>query len=181
MEVAWVDEFDLPAEVLELNPANDVPVLVDRDLVLYHSAVIMEYLDERFPHPPLMPIDPVTRAQARLMLNRIERDWYSSAALLLAGAGSKKEQEQARKLLQDGLTAIAPMFSREEFAIGDGYTVVDCSLAPILWRLPQLKVKLPKSAMPLVAYAERMFAREGFRLSLGREERDARSEALAGE
>ncbi|HAC35049.1 MAG TPA: stringent starvation protein A, partial [Gammaproteobacteria bacterium] len=79
MEVAWVDEFDLPAEVLELNPANDVPVLVDRDLVLYHSAVIMEYLDERFPHPPLMPIDPVTRAQARLMLNRIERDWYSSA------------------------------------------------------------------------------------------------------
>ncbi len=179
MEINWVDENDLPQEVLELNPANDVPLLVDRDLVLYNSYVVMEYLDERFPHPPLMPVDPVSRAQARLMLSRIDKDWYQGMAVLTSGA-SKKVQEGARQVIRDGLAAIAPIFSRQEYVIGDALSLVDCSLAPLIWRLPQLGIELPKAAAPLLAYGERLFRREAFRESLGPIEKENRSIALAG-
>ena len=179
MDINWVDENDLPQEVLELNPSNDVPLLVDRDLVLYNSYVVMEYLDERFPHPPLMPVDPVSRAQARLMLSSIEKDWYQGMALLTSGA-SKKVQESARQTIRDGLAAIAPIFSRQEYVIGDAFSLVDCSLAPLIWRLPQLGITLPKAASPLLAYGERLFRREGFRESLGPIEKESRSIALAG-
>ncbi len=181
MDILWVDESDPPQEVYELNPANDLPVLVDRDLVLHNSYVIMEYLDERFPHPPLMPIDPVARAQARLMLDSIDKDWYSGMMRLLAGGGAKKTQESARKVIRDGLAAVAPMFSRQEFAVGDAFSLVDCALAPLIWRLPQLDIALPKSAAPVLAYGQRLFRREGFRMSLCQVEREARAEALAGE
>lgn len=179
MEISWVDEADPPREVYELNPANDLPILVDRELVLHNSYVIMEYLDERFPHPPLMPVDPVTRAQARLMLTGIDNDWYTGMADLLGGA-PKKAQDSARKIIRDGLAAVAPMFSRQEFAVGDAFSLVDCALAPLIWRLPQLGITLPKAAAPLLAYGERLFRRDGFKLSLGQIEREARAEALAG-
>lgn len=179
MDINWVDENDLPQEVLELNPANDVPLLVDRDLVLYNSYVVMEYLDERFPHPPLMPVDPVSRAQARLMLSRIEKDWYQGMSLLMSG-NSKKVQEAARQVIRDGLAAIAPIFARQEYMIGDAFSLVDCSLGPLIWRLPQLGIELPKAASPLLAYGERLFRREGFRESLGPIEKENRSFALAG-
>ena len=178
MDVQWVDEEDPPQEIYELNPDNDLPVLVDRDLVLHNSYVIMEYLDERFPHPPLMPVDPVARAQARLMLHSIDNDWYSAMSELLAG-GSKKSQETARNVIRDGLTAVAPMFSRQEFAVADAFSLVDCSLAPLIWRLPQFEIVLPKAAAPLLAYGKRLFQREGFKLSLGQVERETRAEALA--
>ncbi|RLA09796.1 MAG: stringent starvation protein A [Gammaproteobacteria bacterium] len=178
MEILWVDEADPPREVYELNPDNDLPVLVDRELVLHNSYVIMEYLDERFPHPPLMPIDPVTRAQARLMLYSIDNDWYSAMSDLLGGS-SKKAQDSARKIIRDGLAAITPMFAREEFAIGGAFSLVDCALAPLIWRLPQLGIVLPKSAAPLLAYGERLFRRDGFKLSLSQVERETRAEALA--
>ena len=179
MDINWVDENDLPQEVLELNPANDVPLLVDRDLVLYNSYVVMEYLDERFPHPPLMPVDPVSRAQARLMLSRIEKDWYQGMSVLMTG-NSKKVQEAARQVIRDGLAAIAPIFARQEYMIGDAFSLVDCSLGPLIWRLPQLGIELPKAASPLLAYGERLFRREGFRESLGSIEKENRSFALAG-
>ena len=179
MDILWVDETDPPREVYELNPANDLPILVDRELVLHNSYVIMEYLDERFPHPPLMPVDPVTRAQARLMLTGIDNDWYAGMSDLLGGA-PKKAQDSARKIIRDGLTAVAPMFSRQEFAVGDAFSLVDCALAPLIWRLPQLEIALPKAAAPLLAYGERLFRRDGFKLSLGQVEREARAEALAG-
>jgi len=177
MEILWVDEADPPPEVYELNPANDLPVLVDRELVLHNSYVIMEYLDERFPHPPLMPVDPVVRAQARLLLYGIDNDWYPGMTDLLAGA-SKKTQDNARKIIRDGLTAIAPMFARQEFAIGGAFSLVDCALAPLIWRLPQFNIILPKSAASLLAYGERLFRRDGFKLSLGQIEQESRAEAL---
>jgi RNA polymerase-associated protein len=178
MQVLWVNEADPPREVYELNPDNDLPVLVDRDLVLHNSYVVMEYLDERFPHPPLMAVDPVARAQARLMLNAIDNDWYSGMMQLLAGV-PKKTQESIRIAIRDGLAAIAPLFSRQEFACSDALSLVDCALAPLLWRLPQLEITLPKSAAPLLAYGERLFRRQGFRACLSQVEREARAEALA--
>ena len=168
IEVA-ADE-NLPEDLLELNPYNSVPTLVDRDLALYTSQIIIEYLDERYPHPPLMPIDPVLRAQSRIFLYRIERDWYS----LLDDLASKNMQvaENARKILRDSLTAVAPIFQQKPFFMSDEFSLVDCSVAPILWRLKSFGVSLPAQAKPLTDYADRLFAREAFQNSLTVAERE---------
>lgn len=162
----------LPEELAELNPYNSLPTLIDRDLVLYESRIIMEYLDDRFPHPPLMPVDPVTRAQFRLFLYRIERDWYS---LLddITGKDSGKAAA-ARTVLRDGLISVAPIFEQKSFFMSDDFGLVDCSLSVLLWRLPQYGVELPSEAQALSDYAERIFAREGFQASLTDAERDQR-------
>jgi len=161
---------NLSEDLLELNPYNSVPTLVDRDLALYTSQIIIEYLDERYPHPPLMPIDPVLRAQARTFLYRIERDWYG----LLDNLQSKEAQvvENARKILRDSLTAVAPIFLQKPFFMSDEFSLIDCNAAPILWRLKSYDVDLPSQAQPLTDYANRLFAREGFQNSLTAAERD---------
>jgi len=137
---------------------------VDRDLVLYESLIIMEYLDERLPHPPLMPVDPVNRARARMMLMRFDRDWYS---LLPTITGSdKRAATKARNTLRDGLTVISPLFKDQPYLLGEEMSLVDCSLAPIMWRLPVYGVSLPRQAKPMMEYAERMFERKSFKASL---------------
>lgn len=160
-----------PEDLIDLNPYGSVPTLVDRDLVLYFDTVIMEYLDERFPHPPLMPVDPVSRAYNRLMLQRLERDLfghYHSVA-----AGRDKAATKARKALRDALLAMGPVLDEKPFFFSDEFSLVDCALAPLLWRLPSLGVDLPpKQARPLLAYADRIFARDGFRASLSEAERE---------
>ncbi len=172
-DVVSIDGHSLPEDVMELNPYNSLPTVVDRDLVLYNSRLIMEYLDERYPHPPLLPVDPVSRAQSRMFLYRIERDWYS---LLDALTGrSKAEAEKARKVLRDGLTSVAPIFEQKAFFMSDEFSLVDCSLAPMLWRLPLYKIELPVQAKPLLQYADRLFERESFQESLTDAERDLRS------
>lgn len=172
-EVVSIHDGHLPEELLELNPYNSVPTLLDRDLVIYESRIIMEYLDERFPHPPLMPIDPIGRAQSRLFLYRIERDWYG---LLHDLTGSDKTKaEAARRILRDGLIAISPIFDEKPFFMSDEFTMVDCSLAPLLWRLSIYGIELPPQAKALTAYANRIFKRAGFRASLSAAERDIRS------
>ena len=171
-QVVEVDIRKKPREIGELNPYNSLPTMVDRDLVLYESHIINEYLDERLPHPPLMPVDPVSRAKARLMLMRFDRDWYTLLADLVGG--EKKHALKSRNILRDGLTVISPVFKEQAFILGPEFSLVDCALAPILWRLPVYGIELPRQAKPIMDYAERLFARKSFKLSLTEAERDMR-------
>ncbi len=161
-EVHDVDVNDTPEDLKDLNPYNEVPTLVDRDLVLYGHQVIMEYLDERFPHPPLMPVDPVSRARNRLMLRRIERDWYTLSDKIAKG----EDVDNARKELSDSLLTVSPIFEQKKYFMSDDFTVMDCALAPLLWRLQHYGVVLPGSAKPLITYAATVFDREAFKESL---------------
>jgi RNA polymerase-associated protein len=173
-DVIDVDSEHKPEDLIDLNPYNSVPTLVDRELVLYESKIIMEYLDERFPHPPLMPVDPVTRARTRLMMYRIDRDWYS---LLEDLEGNDEERtEGARKALSSSLTTIAQVFAHKPYFFSDEFTLVDCSIAPLLWRLSVYRVELPAQAKAVLEYAKRIFERESFRLSLTEAEWEMRSE-----
>ena len=172
VDVLNVDANHPSEDLLELNPYNTLPTLVDRDLVLYNAHVIMEYLDERFPHPPLLPVYPVARAKSRLMIYRIERDWYS----LLKDIESEDSvaADAARKELKEGLTTLTPIFNDMPYFLSEEFTLVDCTIAPLLWRLPRLDIKLPKNAKPILEYAERMFERDSFQASLTESEREIR-------
>lgn len=163
-----VDLNDTPEDLKDLNPYNEVPTLVDRDLVLYGHQVIMEYLDERFPHPPLMPVDPVSRARNRLMLKRIERDWYTLSNKIAKG----EDIEASRKELADSLLTVAPVFEQRKYFMSDDFTVMDCAIAPLLWRLQHYGVELPNSAGALVTYAANVFKREAFKESLTEAEQE---------
>ncbi|MFN2308806.1 MAG: glutathione S-transferase N-terminal domain-containing protein [Gammaproteobacteria bacterium] len=167
-----VDPQNPPEDLVDLNPYHSVPTLVERDLVLYAARVIMEYLDERFPHPPLMPVDPVSRAKARLAMHRIDHDWYS----LLTEIESKGEKNagKAKKTLRDSIASTAEVFAALPYFISEEFSLVDCYVAPLLWRLPHYHVDLPKQAKPVLDYAERIFRRESFKLSLTEAEREMR-------
>ena len=168
-----VDKGNLPEDLFDLNPYNSVPTLVDRDLVLYDSRVIIEYLDERFPHPPLMPVDPVTRAQFRLALYRIERDWYSVAGDIIKG-GDRKSMARACKVLQDSIVSSVEIFTSKRFFLSDEFSLVDCTIAPILWRLPILNIELPTQAGKILEYMDDVFARQSFQDSLTELEQEMR-------
>jgi len=165
IDIVDVEEGNLPEDLLDLNPYNSVPTLVDRDLVLYDSRVIMEYLDERFPHPPLMPVDPVTRAQFRLALYRIEKDWYSLADDLLA-ASDRKPPARASRALEESVLSSVDIFAAKTFFLSDEFSLVDCTIAPILWRLPSFGINLPARAKPIRAYMDEVFSRPSFQASL---------------
>jgi len=173
VEVVNVEGPDLPEDLLDLNPYHSVPTLIDRDLVLYDSRVIIEYLDERFPHPPLMPVDPVTRAQFRLALYRIEKDWYSLAEQLEA-ASENKQAARTRKILQESISASAEVFSAKRFFLSDEFSLVDCSIAPILWRLPSYGIELSGPAQPILNYMDEVFSRRSFQDSLTELEHEMR-------
>jgi RNA polymerase-associated protein len=162
-----------PEDLEQLNPYNSLPTLVDRELVLYESKIMMEYLDERFPHPPLLPVYPVARGESRLYIYRIERDWSGLVDTILSG-DNKKGMDAARKELKEGLVAIAPIFGQKPFFMSDEFTLVDCCLAPILWRLPVLGVDLGKTKQtkPLYDYMNRIFSRDSFKESLSEYEQD---------
>lgn len=172
VEIEIVDLDDLPEDLIHLNPYLTVPTLVDRDLVLYDAKVICDYLDERYPHPPMMPIDPVSRAKSRLTLYRMEKDWYSLLPDLTSSEGAVADK--ARKILQDSLTASTAVFAIKPFFLSDDYSLLDASLAPFLWRMNAMGVVLPAEAQPVSDYAERLFEREGFQASLTETERSIR-------
>ncbi len=169
-DIISVEKNNLPEDLIDLNPYSSVPTLVDRDLVLYDSQIIMEYLDERYPHPPLMPVDPVSRARSRMYLHRIELDWYSVLDDLNSRETSRVDA--ARKTIQDGLTLIAPIFVKKTFFMSDEFSLIDCSLAPILWRLSHYGIKLPSQAKPVQEYADRLFSRDAFQASLTEAEKE---------
>lgn len=171
-ESVVVDLAHPPEDLMELNPYGSVPTLVDRELVLYDAQVIMEYLDERFPHPPLMPVDPVSRAQSRMTLHRIQRDWDSLVEKLQKG----RDKEKAAKELADSLTVIAPIFEQKSYFMSDELSLLDCAIAPILWRLPVYGIRLPESAKAVEVYAERLFSMDSFQSSLTEKEREMRED-----
>lgn len=173
VEITQVDPDNLPAELVELNPYNSVPTLIDRELILYESHIIMEYLDERFPHPPLMPVYPVARGNSRLMMHRIKNDWYSLVDLIMKG--STEQATAARAQLKESLTTIAPVFDEMDYFMSEEFTLVDCYMAPLLWRLPELGIELNGPAMKgLKGYMIRIFDRESFQAALTETERDIR-------
>ncbi len=173
VDVLNVDINHPSEDLVELNPYNTLPTLVDRDLVLYQASIIMEYLDERFPHPPLLPVYPVARAKSRLMMYRIERDWYSLMKQIEVDMDSD-EAEVARRELSNGLTALAPVFAEAPYFLSEDFSLVDCWIAPLLWRLPSLSVELSPKAKPIFKYAEKVFARDSFQASLSESERELR-------
>ena len=161
-EIKDVDIYNKPEDLAVMNPYNQVPVLVERDLVLHESNIINEYIDERFPHPQLMPGDPVMRGRGRLVLYRMEKELFSLVQILENPASTNKEQAKAREAIGNGLTMRAPSFSKNKYILGDDFSMIDVALAPLLWRLDHYDIKLGKSAAPLLKYAERIFQREAF-------------------
>jgi RNA polymerase-associated protein len=173
VETVNTDPLDIPEDVAEVNPYGSLPTLLDRELALYESRIIMEYLDERFPHPPLLPADPVARANCRLLLYRVERDWYSQVDMILGGG---KAATKARKELKEGLASTAAIFAAKPFFLSDEFTLVDASMGPLLWRLPSLGVEVAGTAAKAVnTYAKRLFLRESFVRSLSETEKEMRS------
>jgi len=173
IEVASVDGPDLPEDLMDLNPYQTVPTLVDRDLVLYDSRVIIEYIDERFPHPPLMPVDPVTRAKFRLALFRIEMDWYQLAEQFDA-EGDRKLPAKSKKMLRESILGSVELFAAMRYFLSEDFSLVDCSIAPILWRLPVYGIDLGSQAEPIENYMKRVFDRPSFQESLTELEQEMR-------
>lgn len=159
-QVIDVDVANKPEDLAVMNPYNEVPVLVERDLILYQANIINEYIDERFPHPQLMPADPVMRGRARLFLYRFEQELFSHINDI--EEGNAKAAEKARAQIRDSLTQIAPVFVKQKYMLGEEYSMLDVAIAPLLWRLEHYGLQLPKQAAPLLKYAERIFSRQGF-------------------
>jgi len=158
-QVVDVDLFNKPEDIAVINPYNRVPVLVDRDLVLYEANIINEYIDERFPHPQLMPPDPLMRARARQLLHTLELELFSHIEAL---EKNQKGVDKPRAHVRDQLTQLAPIFAKQKFMLGDEFSMLDVAIAPLLWRLEHYAIELPKTAAPLAKYAERIFSRQGF-------------------
>ncbi|HEX7034781.1 MAG TPA: glutathione S-transferase N-terminal domain-containing protein [Pseudomonadales bacterium] len=166
-DIVDIDPNNKPEDLAEINPYNSLPTLLDRDLVLYEANVIMEYLDERFPHPPLLPVYPVQRALSRLWITRVEKEWSSRLDILMAGKGRETVISKARKELRESIIAVSPIFAEKPYFMNDEFTLVDCCVAPILWRLKVVDITLPeRSTRPLQKYMQKMFDRESFRASL---------------
>jgi RNA polymerase-associated protein len=170
VNIVEVNSNVLPEDVLHLSPYQRLPLLIDRDVVLYETRIISEYLDERFPHPTLLPTHPAQRASARLLCYRIFHDWISIAQTIL-NTDDKTIKAQQAKLLADGLTGVTALFADRPFFLSDTYSLADCALSVLLWRLVTLGVILPPQAKAITKYAERMFKREGFMLSLSAQEK----------
>ena len=175
VDMIEADAAHPPAELSELNPYNSLPTLVDRDLVLYESKVMMEYLDERFPHPPLLPVYPVARAESRLYIHRIEKDWCSLVDAI-QHTRSDNVIKKSTKELRESIMGIAPIFAEKPLFMSEEFTLVDCCIAPILWRLPSLGVDIrsSKQSKPLLTYMDALFSRDSFQDSLSEQEREMR-------
>lgn len=165
IEIIQVVPGKYPEDLLDLNPYNSLPTLIDRDLVLYDARIIIDYLDERFPHPPLMPVDPTQRAQFRLALYRIERDWYGLCEKIEREQDAR-QQDRYKKELRDAIVQSADLFKLKPFFLSDELSVLDATIAPLLWRMRRYDVDLPPEAQAIAQYAARIFARPAFRRSL---------------
>ncbi len=163
-EIRDVDLFNKPEDISTMNPYGQVPILVERDLILYESNIINEYIDERFPHPQLMPADPLQRARARLMLFNFEKELFVHVHVLENDktAGSAKAQDKARMEIRDRLTQLAPLFIKNKYMLGEEFSMLDVAVAPLLWRLDHYGIELSKTAAPLMKYAERIFSRPAY-------------------
>lgn len=163
-EIILVNEGEIPGQLFEINPYGTTPTLIDRDLVLYDMHIIMEYLDERFPHPPLLPVYPIARAKARLMMYRIEKDWFSLLSTM--ENASSQQAKAANRELFNSLVSLAPLFVEKPFFLSDEFSLVDCCLSALLWRLEKLGLQLPPKAKPIKTYSTQLFERQAFKASI---------------
>jgi len=170
--IVEVDPARPPEDLIDLNPFQSVPTLVDRDLVVYGAGIIAEYLDERFPAPALLPGDPAGRAQARIALHRIEQDWYALVPQL--EVSEKRDEARARRLMLEAVLAAEPLFRLKHWFLSEQFSLLDAAVAPVLWRLPRWRVTVPAGAAVLERYAQRVFAHPAFRASLSGVEQDMR-------
>jgi RNA polymerase-associated protein len=163
-EVRDVDLFNKPEDISTMNPYGQVPILVERELILYESNIINEYIDERFPHPQLMPADPLMRARARLMLFNFEKELFVHVNALENDRSKvgDKTHDKARAEIRDRLTTLAPLFLKNKYMLGDEFSMLDVAIAPLLWRLDHYGIELSKTAAPLMKYAERIFSRPAY-------------------
>lgn len=161
-EIRDIDLYHKPEDINVMNPYGEVPILVERDLVLYESNIINEYIDERFPHPQLMPPDPVERARARLTLFNLEREIFVHVKTLEDRNSTEEQREAARQKIRDSLVGLAPVVAKRKYLNGDEFSMLDIALAPLLWRLSYYGIELPPAAMPVQKYAERVFSRPAF-------------------
>lgn len=176
VELNFVDPLKVDEDLMELNPYGTVPTLVDRELVLYEAHIIMEYLDERFPHPPLMPVYPVSRGQSRLMMHRIKQDWYSLVSKILK---NEPDADAARLELKESLLSLAPLFAETPYFMSEEFSLVDCYLGALLWRLPLLNIELKGNGSKEVKdYMARVFERDAFQASLTDQEREIHAPLL---
>ena len=176
VRVVETDPSRPPEDLIDLNPYQTVPTLVDRDLVVYEAGIVCEYLDERFPHPALASTDPAARAQMRVALRRIEQDWYAAADALEPGV-DRRERERARRLLAESILAAEPLFRVRPWFLSEQFSQLDVAVAPILWRLPRWEIDaagLGSASATVERYAARVFARPGFARSLSEAERGMR-------
>jgi RNA polymerase-associated protein len=171
VEILAVKQDEPSEDLISINPYGTVPTLIDRELVLYEARIIMEYLDERFPHPPLLPVYPVARAETRKMMHRIEQDWYS----LMTNILQYVDVEQSKGQLLDSLTSLDPIFADKPYFLSDEFSLLDCALAPLLWRLPKLGVEIATEFKGLTSYMQRVFKRDSFQTSLTEAERQIRA------
>jgi RNA polymerase-associated protein len=171
-DLIMVDPQSPPEDLLDLNPYHSVPTLVERDLVLYASSVVTEYLDERYPHPPLMPVDPLSRARLRLAMLRIEHDWVPQVQAIQVG--TRAQADTARKRLRELLTSSVPLFQASKFFLNPEMSLADCAMAPIIWRLQALDIPLPKDGKAIEDYGNRIFRNPGFARSLTPQEKNLR-------
>ena len=169
-DIEYFDITEPPEDLLELNPNGTSPTLIERDLVLYDSRIIMEYLDERFPHPPLHQMDPVSRANARMLIKRVDQDWYQ---LLdeIQNSGEKKSA-RAKKMLKESLLASAPVFEATPYFMSEEYSLIDCAIAPLLWRLPSVGIDISSLGKGITIYANRLFTRKAFQESMSEQEQE---------
>lgn len=170
VEIVSVNPENPSQDLLNLNPYGTVPTLLDRELVLFESRIIMEYLDERFPHPPLLPVYPVARAETRKMMFRIEHDWYQLMQMILKG----EDVENARAELKESLISLEPLFADKPYFLSDEFSLLDCTLAPLLWRLNLMGIELDDTSRAANAYMQRVFNRESFKASLTETEKQMR-------
>lgn len=171
VEILSAKQNEAPNDLLSVNPYGSVPTLIDRELVLYEARIIMEYLDERFPHPPLLPVYPVARAETRKMMHRIEQDWYT----LMQRIYRNDDADTARQRLKESLLHLEPVFADKPYFLSDEFSLLDCTLAPLLWRLPGLGIEVPADAAGLNTYMQRVFTRDSFQTSLTDAERQLRA------
>jgi len=160
-QIIDIDLHNKPEDINVMNPYGQVPILVERDLILYESNIINEYIDDRFPHPQLMPADPIMRARARLFLFRFEKELFIHVHAM-EHQTNPKIVDKARQVIRDSLAEIAPVFIKQTYMLGEEFTMLDIAIGPLLWRLDHYGVQLPKQAAPLLKYAERLFSRPAF-------------------
>ena len=162
-EIRDIDLYNKPEDIAVMNPYGQVPILVERDLILYESNIINEYIDERFPHPQLMPADPVMRARTRLFLYNFEKELFVHVSVLEDRSNTDAAaQDVARQNIRDRLAQLAPLLLKNKYMLGEEFSMLDVAVAPLLWRLDHYGVELPKNAAPLMKYAERIFSRPAF-------------------